>query len=505
MTYTMKIEKKYIGIPIQAEWPEEEMAVFCGDKQIFEFKIPVCKEKENVKYDFYSYLDVSEYKGQELTITGDLGDIFFENICQCDEYSYEELKRPLLHFTAERGWINDPNGMVYHNGQYHLYFQYNPMNTKWQNMSWGHSVSTDLLHFKQVENVMYPDEHGTMFSGCGLVNDREMLGLPKDALLFFYTTAGRNGTWSKDVPFEQRIAYSLDEGKTLVKMPEAVIGEIGPETRDTKVFWHEESKAYITPLYIEGNEFRIFRSENLKDWTETDRFVLPKAWECPDLFKLDCEGESVWVFTTADGFYYLGEFDGYKFNTDGVQKMAYMTRLPYAAQSYSNVEGRVISIPWIRTLNKGRMYTGMMGLPRELKLVKVNGEKVLSMVPVREYEEAKKQITQFDWNGKEFSVEISHPAVAEVELQPQEGDVIRLNVYEEELIIKENTLTYKDETIVFAETLKDIHVIVDREIIEVHANNGTGNAYFETESDKLQGRVKIEGCNGKGKIFIWQP
>lgn len=505
MAYTFNLEKKYIGIPIQAEQPEEIMEIFCGDKKIYEFRVPVCKDTKNIKYDYYSYLDVSEYTGQELTVTGDMGEIFFENICQCDEYSYEPVDRPLLHFTPVRGWLNDPNGLVYHNGQYHLYFQYNPMNTQWQNMTWGHSVSTDLLQFKQLENVMYPDEYGTMFSGCGLVNDREMLGLPKDALLFYYTVAGKANKWGENEPFVQKIAYSLDEGKTLVKIPEPTIGELELDTRDPKVFWHEESGAYITPLWMKGNEFGIFRSENLKDWVRTDTLVFPKAWECPDLFKLDCEGESVWVFTSADGFYYLGEFDGYKFKTDGVQKMAYMTALPYAAQSYSNVEGRVVTIPWLRTLNKKKLYTSMMGIPRELKLLNVGGEKVLSMVPVREYEESKKQITQFDWNGKEFSVNIPDDSVAEVELYPQESETILLDIYGEELIIHGRTLSYKGQSVIFAEELEDIHVIVDREIIEVHGNRGTGNAYFETESDVLKGRIKIDGCKGKGKIYIWQP
>ena len=150
-------------------------------------------------------------------------------------------------------------------------------------------------------------------------------------------------------------------------------------------------------LWLEGNEFGIFRSENLKDWKMTDSFILDEAWECPDLFKLDCEGTPVWVFTSADGFYYFGDFDGYSFSTDGVQRKAYMTRLPYAAQTYSNTPGRVISIPWLRTRNVGKLYTGMMGIPRELSAVKRNGEKLLSLVPVREYNENKKLQKEFSW------------------------------------------------------------------------------------------------------------
>ena len=115
----------------------------------------------------------------------------------------------------------------------------------------------------------------------------------------------------------------------------------------------------------------------------------------PDLFRLACGDESIWVFTSADGFYYLGQFDGYKFRTDGVQHRAYITNLPYAAQTYSGVEDRVISVPWLRTHNAGKLYTGMMGLRRELSLVKRNGKILLSLLPVREYEETKETAAEF--------------------------------------------------------------------------------------------------------------
>ena len=162
MEHNIKIEQNYLGIPIQPEQPEENLEIFLDGEKIFEFRVPVCKDLSERKYEYYSYLNLKEYKGRSLTLKGSFDQGFFEGFIQSDAGEQPALKRPLLHFTAERGWINDPNGLVYHNGRYHLFFQYNPVNTQWQNMSWGHSVSTDLLHFKQTDNVLYPDQNGAV-------------------------------------------------------------------------------------------------------------------------------------------------------------------------------------------------------------------------------------------------------------------------------------------------------------------------------------------------------
>lgn len=502
MEYGIRINQNYLGIPIQAECPEELLEVFCGETKIYEFRVPVCKDSAKVRYDYCSYLNVKQYEGRELTLKGNFDEKFFGNISQSNTDDQEPIKRPLIHFAAERGWINDPNGLVYQNGTYHLYFQYNPMNTQWQNMSWGHAVSNDLIHFDQMEHVMYPDENGTMFSGCGLVNEHEMLGLPKEALLFYYSAAGGANEWSKGKLFTQRIAYSLDGGKTLLKLPKEAVGVIEQDTRDPKIFWHEESGAYIMVLWIKGNEFGFFRSKNLKDWEMTSTIELEKAWECPDLFRLACEDRTYWVFTSADGFYYLGQFDGYKFETDGVRHNAYLTGLPYAAQTYSGVEDRVISVPWLRTLNVGRLYTGMMGIPRELGLVKRGDEPVLTLLPVREYESAKEQIVESSWCETEIAVPISKEAAVEVALWPQETDELTVRFFEQELTIQDQTILYKNVKTELPEKVKELHVIIDRGVVEIHANGGTMNAYYETDSDILQGTISIKGCRGAGKIYV---
>lgn len=286
---------------------------------------------------------------------------------------------PKVHFAAKYGWINDPNGLVYHDGVYEIYYQYNPYGTQWGNMTWGHARTKDFLSYEDLEPVLHPDENGTMFSGCGIVNERGLLGLPKEALLFFYTAAGGTNPESEGKEFTIRIAYSLDGGNTLVKFGEPVLESLAVENRDPKVFWHEESNGYILVLWLENEDFAIFRSTDLKKFTLSQRLTLEGGFECPDLFCLEVEGseESKWVFWAADGSYYVGEFDGYQFTQTQERKIAY-ERLcengeekpspAYAAQTYAGLGDKVMSMPWLKTECIAEQTTGVLGLPRYFSL-----------------------------------------------------------------------------------------------------------------------------------------
>ena len=276
------------------------------------------------------------------------------------------------------------------------------------------------------------------------------------------------------------------------------------DTRDPKVFWHEESQAYIMVLWIRDNVFALFRSQNLKDWEETDRIDLPDGWECPDLFCLDCEGEQVWVFTSADGFYWTGKFDGYRFVCESSRKKVYTGRLPYAAQTYSGVQGRVISVPWLRTLNVGHLYTGMMGIPRELGLVKRGDEKLLTMVPVREYEAQKQEVCTFTWGEDSYETEIREDVVTEIELNLQEGGELTVEFFGQELRFAEDLLIFREDKMAFPEKPEKIRMIIDREVVEIFVNDGIGNACCETGEAALQGTIRINGCKGTGRICSWR-
>ena len=297
------------------------------------------------------------------------------------------IYKPAVHFTPSYGWMNDPNGLVYHDGIYELYYQHNPRGIDWNCMTWGHARGTDLLHWEDLGDVLEPDENGLMFSGCAIRNDRGLLGLPKDALLFFYTAAGHSSRESKGKPYTIRLAYSTDGGNTLIKKDgicEAgeIMETLAAENRDPKVFWHEESGAYILVLWIENNDFGIWRSEDLEQFTMTQRVTLESGYECPDLFRLPVIsakeggreiGEEKWVFWTAHGYYYVGSFDGYEFHQEQERRCASQMGpdvvLPYAAQTFSGPE-KVLSVSWLRTKCVGGRTTGMMSIPKEFSLIR---------------------------------------------------------------------------------------------------------------------------------------
>lgn len=284
---------------------------------------------------------------------------------------------PHIHFAPQFGWINDPNGLVFHDGIYELYFQHNPEGIEWGNMTWGHARSKDLLHWEELEPVLRPDENGFMYSGCGIRNDRRALRLPEEALIFFYTAALHNWLDASKTRFTIRLAYSLDGGNSLVKTGEPVLESLYPDNRDPKVFWHEESKAYIMVLWLHNNDFGIFRSEDMEHFSLSQRLTLNGGYECPDLFKLPVYDDAIeeqmgneWVFWVADGSYYIGDFDGYTFTQKyEKQKANAMNSLPYAAQTFYGTD-QIINMAWLCTKCIGLQTTGVMSLPRALSLVK---------------------------------------------------------------------------------------------------------------------------------------
>ena len=247
MEKQIRIEADTLFLPICAGKKTEIVECFCEGKKVMELQVPVdIPEKNGYHIDYYARFPVKQFAGKILILRGHMPESFLEEIrneAVCDTAASDRtesnrLRRPRIHFTAQTGWINDPNGLVYKDGYFHLYFQYNPYDIAWGNMCWGHAVSRDLLHWTQQDTVLYPDEHGTVFSGSGVVNEHGMLGLPESALLFFYTAAGACNRWCENDNSTQRLAYSLDGGATLQKM-NWELATICKENRDPKVFWHE--------------------------------------------------------------------------------------------------------------------------------------------------------------------------------------------------------------------------------------------------------------------------
>lgn len=521
MEKSYQITEEALWIPVQTGGENHRLEIFVqeqsGERKLFEFQIPTCPEDSpegEYTADYYAKLPVPDWIGKKLILRGDFSAGFYHSVRQeeaardkkvpdassrnmaaGDAAGERQEHRPLVHFTAENGWINDPNGLVCQNGIYHMYFQYNPFDIRWENMSWGHAVSRDLLHWTQQDTVLFPDEQGTMYSGSGIVNSRKLLGLPEDALIFFYTAAGNNNHWSRGKDFTQRVAYSLDGGRTLIKTDAGVVDSISWENRDPKVFWHEESQAYIMVLWLEKNDFGILRSEDLCKWNMSDKITLEDAWECPDLVRVS---DSKWVFLSADGFYYWGDFDGECFHTDGVRHKAYLNTVPYAAQTYSNVEDRVIFLPWLRLQNSGQLYTGAMGLPRELGVRLRNGEEKLSLQPVREYREERSRIllpegpVAYSAKGRAVELELDLEGVSEtVSMQ--------LNATPTVIDRKGGKLLVGEETYEIPSGIRDFSLLIDDMILEVTADYGTIVGVFELAASGVE--IRMEAPRGIVKLY----
>lgn len=302
--------------------------------------------------------------------------------------AYAELHRPQFHFTAKTNWLNDPNGLVYCDGIWHLFFQHNPNAPIWGDMTWGHAVSRDLLHWEQLEHALHPDAMGAMFSGSAVVDHAGTAGFGAGALLAFYTAAGSAVKPAR--PFTQCLAYSRDKGEHWTKFVEnPVVDWIEGDNRDPKVIWHSASQQWIMALYLADDRYALLVSENAREWQKTQELALPGDTECPDIFSLfDESGAERWIFWSASGRYLLGSFDGKTFAPETEMQVCERGLNGYAAQTWSNAPaGRCVQISWMA----GGLYPEMpfnqqMSIPVELKLKGSGTDAILTRQPVAELE-----------------------------------------------------------------------------------------------------------------------
>lgn len=316
---------------------------------------------------------------------------------------YTELYRPQVHYTPAKNWVNDPNGMVYINGTWHLFYQYNPYGNDWGNMSWGHATTTDLMHWKEQPVALVRDELGDIFSGSCVVDKNNTAGFGADAVVAFFTSAAEHQ--------QQSMAYSTDGLKTLIKYTGNPIipNNDRPDFRDPKVFWHEASQQWVMALALGWKcEVELWTSPDLRTWKYASTFKTDVArchncqWECPDLIELPYEGGTKWVLilnvnpggpTAGSGIQcFIGSFDGKEFKADDLDYPMWMdTGMDnYAGVTWSNApENRKVLIGW---MNNWKYCGGVpcnpwrsaFTLPRELSLVNVGGKPYIASKVVKE-------------------------------------------------------------------------------------------------------------------------
>ena len=397
----VKTADKYILLPVEEEEGYAHIRVIKDNQVVKEFN---CKLAIN-KTDYNVPLDVSEYGGDvllDIQFSGDKRSIGLINnfVCWKDikatnvfDSKNREKFRSIYHHTPVYGWMNDPNGMFYKDGVWHLYYQYNPYGSQWENMTWAHSTSTDLIHWKNHGEVIQPDALGTIFSGSSVVDKENTAGFGKDAVVAFYTSAGAAQT--------QSIAYSTDNGETFKKyVNNPILTSDVPDFRDPNVFWNEEVKQWNLILAV-GQQMNIYSSKNLKDWKYESSFGEGYGnhggvWECPDLLKMGdkwvliCNINPGGPFGGSATQYFVGSFDGHKFTCESkpeVTKWMDYGKDHYATVSFSNApDSRIVVLPWMSNWQYAnqvptQQFRSANGLPRDLGLYSYNGEDYVSVKP----------------------------------------------------------------------------------------------------------------------------
>lgn len=410
---SLDVTEDYLLLPIQDDAPEGKICVVKDNEQKGTL-MNVRLARERV--DLYVPFALSAYKGQHISI--EIQGVPETALCWKElklsgsfDMANKESFRPVYHHTPAYGWMNDPNGMFYKDGVYHLYFQYNPYGAVWGNMHWGHSTSTDLMHWKFEGCAIVPDAWGAIFSGSCVVDHENTAGFGKEAVVAFYTSA-KSTPWG-DIQM-QSMAYSLDNGKTFTKYEgNPILTSSEKDFRDPKVFWYAPGKHWVMILAV-GQHMEIYSSVNLKEWKKESEFGAMQGahggvWECPDLVEIPVEGtrEKKWVlicnlnpggpFGGSAAQYFVGSFDGKKFVNESPTQTKWMDwgKDNYATVTWNNApDGRCIALGWMSNWQYAnnvptRQYRSANTLARDLTLYREGQELYLKSTPSVEVKKAR--------------------------------------------------------------------------------------------------------------------
>lgn len=399
-TTIIKVENptKYLLLPIQEEKDEAQVLLDTGSKEDTWMDVRLAQNGS----DYFVPFALGKGKTATVKILGLKKDALALNLMKLSDTfdtTNTDYYRPSYHFTPLYGWMNDPNGMVYKDGEYHLYFQYNPYGSKWGNMHWGHAVSKDLVHWEHLDPAIARDPVGHIFSGSSVVDKKNTAGFGKDAIIAIYTNNSVNHNEM------QCIAYSNDNGRTFTKYegnPVLTPFDGLKDFRDPKVFWYEKGKCWYM-IVSADKETRFYKSKNLKKWTYVSAFgkglgQQPCQYECPDFFQLPVNGDKKkmkWVMTMninpgcwfggSATEYFVGDFDGKNFTCPDAHDVKWLDwgKDHYATVTFSNTGDRVLGITWMSNwqyanLTPFKQNRGANGLPRELKLYEKNGKYYIS-------------------------------------------------------------------------------------------------------------------------------
>lgn len=479
----IKINHKFLTFPVNKNSTKKNLLFYDKDELIYDLKINI----DTISPDFTAYVDMSRYMGGELSMSVKEPSLLSFGWADeiPDDTPDEAKKRPFIHHTVKNGWNNDPNGMFFYGGKYHLFYQHNPCSTAWENMHWGHAVSEDLINWRELDTFLFPDKHGTAFSGCAFIDTENRSGLGNGEhppILLYYTAAADTSTLSSGSKTTQRLAYSTDGGETFVLYPHTIVDHIIACNRDPKVVRCDEMGCYIMALYLSGGEFCLLRSDDLLNWERFYDFRIVGDSECPNIERFPVyEGGRItdhrWVIFGALGTYVVGHFDKNEFIVDQESFRPCTGSSNYAGQLFVGTGDEIILIDWMRTQVKNARFSQGFSMPYSLTLIYENGRYLLCRNTVAQFDKLITATRSFTFENKlEIPLEMG---AYELRLSADqcEDSVTVINLFGHEITVntKKNTVSVgkfscplssdKEKTI-------DLRIIVDKYSFEIFADGG---------------------------------
>lgn len=536
--YRIQQKDKCLLLPVQESAEMSNIKVIAGNKQMKSLNVRLAMNK----VDYYVPLYLDEFN-EEKTLALDIhvngnyrndGGIStftcWKNIKNAESFdtTNREQYRPLYHHTPAYGWMNDPNGMFFKDGVWHLYFQHNPYGSQWENMTWGHSTSTDLIHWTFQGDPVLPDAWGSIFSGSSVVDKNNTAGFGENAIVALYTSAGENQT--------QSMAYSTDNGKTFTKYDgNPIITSNVPDFRDPHMFWNEDIKKW-NMILAAGQQMNIYLSDNLKDWKFESSFGAEYGshggvWECPDLMKMKVRGtdKEKWMLVCninpggpsggSATQYFVGDFDGHKFTCESkpeVTKWMDYGKDHYATVTFDNApNGRHVALAWMSNWQYANQvptlqYRSANSIPRDLGLFEYKGNTYCSVTPSEEITAARsKKPSKSLSEACEMVVNLKGDAT--ITLSNSKGEkVVMTYKAKDETFSMDRTLSGKTDfssdfaaitTAPVYGKMNKLRIFIDKSSIEVFDNDGKmamTNLVFPT---KPYDKVTIKGKTKKYAVY----
>ena len=536
--YRIQQKDKCLLLPVQESAEMSNIKVIAGNKQMKSLNVRLAMNK----VDYYVPLYLDEFN-EEKTLALDIhvngnyrndgGISTFtcrKNIKNAESFdtTNREQYRPLYHHTPAYGWMNDPNGMFFKDGVWHLYFQHNPYGSQWENMTWGHSTSTDLIHWTFQGDPVQPDAWGSIFSGSSVVDKNNTAGFGENAIVALYTSAGENQT--------QSMAYSTDNGKTFTKYDgNPIITSNVPDFRDPHMFWNEDIKKW-NMILAAGQQMNIYSSDNLKDWKFESSFGAEYGshggvWECPDLMKMKVRGtdKEKWMLVCninpggpsggSATQYFVGDFDGHKFTCESkpeVTKWMDYGKDHYATVTFDNApNGRHVALAWMSNWQYANQvptlqYRSANSIPRDLGLFEYKGNTYCSVTPSEEITAARsKKPSKSLSEACEMVVNLKGDAT--ITLSNSKGEkVVMTYKAKDETFSMDRTLSGKTDfssdfaaitTAPVYGKMNKLRIFIDKSSIEVFDNDGKmamTNLVFPT---KPYDKVTIKGKTKKYAVY----